>query len=720
MDSSSQQHQQHKQHKNKKKQSKNDDSTVTSAKGKTHNLKAFALKSAVKAERSYRRKQDIIAKREHAAQVDRTPLEPPPAVVAVVGPPKVGKTSLIRSLIRNYTRQNISQISGPITVVSSKNQRLTFMECNNDINSMIDVAKVADLVLLMVDASFGFEMETFEFLNICQSHGFPRIMGVLTHLDVITNPKKQRRTKKQLKHRFWTEIYAGAKLFYLSKYVHNEYLRNEVHNLARFISVMKFRPLQWVNSHPYMLADRVEDITNPEDIRKNPKCNRRVCLFGYSRGANFKAENEVHIPGCGDFTLNNISFIPDPCPLPNKDKGEKKRKSLNEKDKCIYAPMSGVGGIVFDKDAIYIDLGGSHSNDQQGGEQSSEDQLVSSLNKSEALDEQLASTEMKLFSNTLPVTYGDAQIFVNENTERIRRKVAFTTEEAGDSDDEDDDDGEACDDSEADNDDGEAQELDEMEQDDEADEQYQFDSSEDEEEGNNAFGVETERKNSWKDDLQKKASEAFYERIARVDNIQKLVYGGSSLEEDTSATENGKELSDGLFKMVQVNMNHSMKFTLNSLECTKFPDDLLIDFSSKYKLKFIRDCFVTGKWDKDEDAEKVLATDDQVRKQIANSSDVEEDDGSVYGDFEDLESGQVFSGQQPKKEETDNLIADDDQSNDDDDDDEDDDERIKQKKMRKEQFDDEYDNLKSSDVINPEEKTFLDLQREKMKQQSEV
>lgn len=42
------------------------------------------------------------------------------------------------------------------------------MECNNDINSMIDIAKVADLVLLLVDASFGFEMEIFEFLNICQ------------------------------------------------------------------------------------------------------------------------------------------------------------------------------------------------------------------------------------------------------------------------------------------------------------------------------------------------------------------------------------------------------------------------------------------------------------------------------------------------------------------------------------------------------------------------
>lgn len=62
-------------------------------------------------------------------------------------------------------------------------------------------------VLMLIDASFGFEMETFEFLNICQVHGFPRIMGVLTHLDSFKNNKTLRKTKKRLKHRFWTEVY---------------------------------------------------------------------------------------------------------------------------------------------------------------------------------------------------------------------------------------------------------------------------------------------------------------------------------------------------------------------------------------------------------------------------------------------------------------------------------------------------------------------------------
>ena len=36
---------------------------------------------------------------------------------------------------------------------------------------MLDAAKYADLVLLLVDGAFGFEMETFEFLNILQACG---------------------------------------------------------------------------------------------------------------------------------------------------------------------------------------------------------------------------------------------------------------------------------------------------------------------------------------------------------------------------------------------------------------------------------------------------------------------------------------------------------------------------------------------------------------------
>jgi len=53
-------------------------------------------------------------------------------------------------------------------------------------------------------------------LNVLQVHGFPRIMGVLTHMDKFSSAKTLKSTKKHMKHRFWTEIYQGAKLFYFT------------------------------------------------------------------------------------------------------------------------------------------------------------------------------------------------------------------------------------------------------------------------------------------------------------------------------------------------------------------------------------------------------------------------------------------------------------------------------------------------------------------------
>jgi ATPase subunit of ABC transporter with duplicated ATPase domains len=126
--------------------------------------KAFAPRSGRRADRQGRRNVDRDQARLHVPLVNRTPDDrPPPVIVAIVGPPGVGKTTLLKSLVRRHTKQNLNEAKGPITVVSGKNQRLTFVECNNDLNSMIDIGKIADLVVLMIDGSFGFEM-------VCRSH----------------------------------------------------------------------------------------------------------------------------------------------------------------------------------------------------------------------------------------------------------------------------------------------------------------------------------------------------------------------------------------------------------------------------------------------------------------------------------------------------------------------------------------------------------------------
>lgn len=79
-------------------------------------------------------------------------------MVVVQGSKSSGKTSIIRSLVRHYTKHKVDEIAGTITLRSNKKQRITIIECPNDITAMIDLSKIADIVLLVIDGSLTFEM----------------------------------------------------------------------------------------------------------------------------------------------------------------------------------------------------------------------------------------------------------------------------------------------------------------------------------------------------------------------------------------------------------------------------------------------------------------------------------------------------------------------------------------------------------------------------------
>ncbi|KAJ7043945.1 GTP binding protein [Mycena alexandri] len=412
------------------------------------NEKAFAPKSGRRADRQGRRNVERDQTRLHVPLVNRTPdSEPPPVIIAIVGPPGVGKTTLLKSLVRRYTKQTLNDVKGPVTVVSGKKRRLTFIECNNDLNSMIDIGKIADLVLLMVDGSFGFEMETFEFLNVLQSHGFPKVIGILTHLDLIKKAATLKDTKKALKKRFWTEIYQGAKLFYLSGVLNGRYPDTEILNLSRFVSVMKFRPLVFRNAHPYLLADRIEDLTPREQVRQSKgKCDRNVTVYGYVRGTNLRLGTKVHIPGVGDLEMKSVTILGDPCPLPDAD-SEKRRKLSEKKKLLIHAPMSDIGGVMYDKDAVWINVPGSFTRGNADVPQGEGEQMVMDLQDAGAtLEDGVAQSHIRLFGSSSKHLTVEAAVDDDDESDGYEDEDESGEEEEDDSgiesDDSDNDDGE--------------------------------------------------------------------------------------------------------------------------------------------------------------------------------------------------------------------------------------------------------------------------------------
>lgn len=529
----------------------------------------------------------------------------------------------------------------------------------------------------------------------------------------------------------------------------------------------------------------------------------RFCLYyRYVRGVPLTKENSVHIPGCGDLKIKDISFLPDPCPLPE----QLKKRALVEKERLIYAPFSGVGGIVYDKDAVYVELGGSHSYKEV------DTGLVGLLRDTqETLDNKLQQSELQLFTDAKPIKShdvdGDLQIFseakesdedvTSENLEnsevndadgeqaskrkrddgeperaptrkkvkdefeeemenlraqsgeaepcryveesvfdngRIRRKVVFS-------------DSQAINDSEAEGEDRSSDESDEEESpkdteglearksidnpiknkiqealsslkdttpqsNDELDSGESYDElSEDDIPRENASSKIEEVSESegqseseeddgegqlnWKTNLAEKAREAFASRRNTV-NLMKLVYGvfdkqyleEKEEEENASGTEEGD--IGGMFRVMKAQQSQKLKDRelQNQDESVYYSHDSPRDWLGEDNKPLVVNRFVTGKWKESEDAEELLKLDDL------------DDDEELYGDFEDLETGEKHKAEEKVPVELPKDEAD---------------ERKKlldKKKKLKEQFDLEYD--------NDDGKTYYDELKQEAERQAKL
>ena len=532
------------------------------------------------------------------------------------------------------------------------------------------------------------------------------------------------KAKKQLKSRFWTEIYAGAKLFYLSGLVDGLYHQQEIHNLARFISVMKFRPLIWRNSHSYVLVDRIEDRTNEEKLRQDPFTDRKAIFYGYVRGTFLKDNLKVCVAGAGDYRVKSVKSLPDPCPLPDKTKARKvgirNRPTvgglypypqppltavllllqLGEKQKLLYAPMSDIGDIIMDADAMYIEIPDAHVRfsqkegkdavvetgpkvEEEAAAEGSDEEgqnMVKSLQRTQmAIDERLEDAGFQLFKGAG---------LVDGRSDGVRRPAPEMTDSDGAAEQAEDLEGVASD--------GDGSE----------DEGAQpanpwggvamafgkpdasaGDEEEESEDDGAASGADSDGGEAgWKSHIG-----ALRDRnLVRTVDLNKLVYGS-----DQASTDDGggseSESDDDLFKPVTVKKED---VGANEADRSKFvPDseDEVDDWSDEETREQLRNRFVTGDWGKSL-GEKEKDGDEE-------SAGAEGSDEEVYGDFEDMETGEKFGpGQQKSSDDAD--TGSDAGSEDDDKGDrseaEADAARRKAKEQLKRAFDSSYDGGKSS------------------------
>ncbi|CAB4014600.1 ribosome biogenesis BMS1 homolog [Paramuricea clavata] len=206
-------------------------------------------------------------------------------------------------------------------------------------------------------------------------------------------------------------------------------------------------------------------------------------------------------------------------------------------------------------------------------------------------------------------------------------------------------------------------------------------------------------KQYWSKNLMEKAREAYLRHQNNTPNLKKLIYGQGASRNSTA--ENESEDSDegavgGLFRMKNQTKNvkdqvmHERDSSKIIVQDTREWQEILAD---------IKDCFVTGKWTETEDAEALLQLDDQ-------------DDEEIFGDFEDLETGEVHRGDNVEKDDECGDERSDDADRDEENEKQEIEERIEKKKKLKASFDVQYD--------DGEESTYYDDLKAQMTEQARL
>lgn len=128
--------------------------------------------------------------------------------------------------------------------------------------------------------------------------------------------------------------------------------------------------------------------------------------------------------------------------------------------------------------------------------------------------------------------------------------------------------------------------------------------------------------------------------IIHFSSFQRRKSEAADLDEDSDE----EETIGGLFKLVkdkQIDL-HTNKENRDAVECCFFEEyaKSCRDWSLDENKNLIKDCFVTGKWKASEDAEELLRLDD-----------LSDNDSEIYGDFEDLETGEKHRANEPTADE---------------------------------------------------------------------
>ncbi|XP_074534821.1 pre-rRNA-processing protein TSR1 homolog [Halichoeres trimaculatus] len=241
----------------------------------------------------------------------------PPHLVAVLSLHAAVDAAAVTKLLRGegaggvvHQERCISGISDSFGLILPRfKQRFTFLsQSTADMHSLLDVAKIADSLVFVLDSTEGWDSYGDHCLSCLFAQGLPS--HALVCQGVSDLPVKKRVESRRALSKITEIRFPDTRLFPLDS-------EQDATLLLRHLGSQRQRKLGFRSRRSHLLAQHVTFTPNSpaEGTGGGPSGLGTLCVSGYVRGHPLRVDRLVHISGHGDFQLSQIDAPTDPLPL---------------------------------------------------------------------------------------------------------------------------------------------------------------------------------------------------------------------------------------------------------------------------------------------------------------------------------------------------------------------------------------------------------------------
>ncbi|KAK5868806.1 hypothetical protein PBY51_009783 [Eleginops maclovinus] len=243
--------------------------------------------------------------------------EGPPHLVAVVSLHGGVDAGTVTKLLRGegaggvgHQERCISGVTDSFGMLLPRfKQRFNFLSISTaDIHSLLDVAKIADSLLFVLDSTEGWDNYGEYCLSCLFAQGLPS--HALVCQGVSDLPVKKKVESKRALSKITEIRFPDERIYPLDS-------EQDGTLLLRHLGTQRQRKLGFRSRRSHLLAQNVTFTPNSpaEGTGSGPTGLGTLCVSGYVRGCPLQVNRLVHITGYGDFQISQIDAPSDPLPL---------------------------------------------------------------------------------------------------------------------------------------------------------------------------------------------------------------------------------------------------------------------------------------------------------------------------------------------------------------------------------------------------------------------